>query len=63
MALGMGSFLTRGWTWNSGQLIEAVKQQQREIRNLKPELRATRQTLEKVKDQVDATEPELVAVK
>jgi AmiR/NasT family two-component response regulator len=36
-------------------LIEAVKQQQREIRDLKSELRATRQTLETVKAQVDAT--------
>jgi len=44
-------------------LIEAVKQQQREIRDLKSALRATRQTLQKVKAQVDATQPSLVATK
>ena len=58
-------------------LIEATKEQQREfqqqqallraqaaaIRSLKSELRATRQTLEKVKAQVDATQPALVAAK
>ncbi len=44
-------------------LIEAVKQQQREIRDLKSELRATRQTLQKVKAQVAATQPALVATK
>jgi hypothetical protein len=44
-------------------LIEAVKQQQREIRDLKSELRATRQTLQKVKAHVDATQPTLVAAK
>ena len=44
-------------------LIEAVKQQQKEIRNLKSELRATRQTLEKVKAQVDVSQPVFVAAK
>jgi hypothetical protein len=44
-------------------LIEAVKQQQREIRDLKSELRATRQTLQKVKAQVDSTQPTLGAAK
>ena len=51
-------------------LIEATKEQQREIqsqaaviRELKSELRATRRTLEKVKTQVDATQPTLVAAK
>jgi len=58
-------------------LIEATKEQQREIqsqqatlrtqaaaiRSLKSELRATRLTLKKVKAQVDATQPTLVAAK
>jgi len=58
-------------------LIEATKDEQREIRHqqavlrtqaaairdLKSELRATRQTLQKVKEQVAATQPALVAVK
>jgi hypothetical protein len=44
-------------------LIEAVKQQQREIRNLKSELRVTRQTVEKMKAQVTAAQPTLVAAK
>jgi hypothetical protein len=44
-------------------LIEAVKQQQREIRDLKSELRTTRQTLQKVKAQVAAIQPTLVAAK
>jgi hypothetical protein len=58
-------------------LIEAVKQQQREIRqqqavlrtqasailDLKSELRITRQTLQKVQAQVAATQPALVATK
>lgn len=58
-------------------LIEATKEQQREIklqqailhtqasaiRNLKSELRATRQTLEKVKAQVNAAQPALLAAK
>jgi hypothetical protein len=58
-------------------LIEAIKEQQREfqhqqavlrtqaavIRNLKSELRATRQTLQKVKAQVTAAQPTLVATK
>lgn len=58
-------------------LIEATKEQHREfqhqqavlrieaaeIRNLKSELRATRQALEKVKAQVAGAQPGLVAVK
>lgn len=44
-------------------LIEAVKQQQREIRDLKSELRATRQTLQQVKAQVAAAQPALIATK
>jgi hypothetical protein len=44
-------------------LIEAVKQQQREIRDLRSELRATRQTLQKVKGKVAPTQPTLVAAK
>jgi hypothetical protein len=51
-------------------LIEAMKEQQREIqsqaaviRELKSELRATRQTLEKVKAQPDSTQPTVVAAK
>jgi hypothetical protein len=54
-------------------LIEAVKQQQREIRDLKSELReirdlkselrTTRQTLQKVQAQVAGTQPTLVAAK
>ena len=44
-------------------LIEAVKQQQREIRDLKSELRATRQTLETVKAQVSASRPTMVAAR
>jgi trimeric autotransporter adhesin len=44
-------------------LIEAVKQQQREIRDLKSELRSTRQALQKVKVQVAAAQPALVAAK
>jgi len=44
-------------------LIEAVKQQQREIRDLKSELGATRETLRKVKAQVDAAQPALVSAK
>ncbi|MGA8678092.1 MAG: tail fiber domain-containing protein [Candidatus Acidiferrales bacterium] len=51
-------------------LIEAVKQQQREvkqqqreIRDLKSELRTTRQTLQKVQAQVAASQPTLVATK
>jgi endosialidase-like protein len=44
-------------------LIEAVKQQQREIRDLKSELRATRETLQKVKAQVDAAQPALVSAR
>jgi hypothetical protein len=44
-------------------LIEAVKQQQHEIRELKSQLRATRQTLQKVQAQVASTQPALVAAK
>ena len=44
-------------------LIEAVKQQQQEIRDLKSELRVTRQSLRKVKAQVAATQPAVVAAK
>ena len=44
-------------------LIEAVKQQQREIRDLKSELRETRQSLQKVKAQMNSTQPALVAEK
>jgi hypothetical protein len=44
-------------------LIEAVKQQQREIRDLKSELRTTRQTLQKVQAQVAGTQPTPVAAK
>ena len=44
-------------------LIEAVKQQQQEIRDLKSELRTTRQTLQKVQAQVAGTQPTLVAAK
>jgi hypothetical protein len=44
-------------------LIEAVKQQQQEIRDLKSELRATRQTMKKVKAQAAAAQPALVAGK
>jgi hypothetical protein len=44
-------------------LIEAVKQQQREIHDLKSELRTTRQTLQKVKAQVVAAQPTVVAMK
>jgi hypothetical protein len=44
-------------------LIEAVKQQQREIRDLKSELRTTRQTLQQVQAQVAGTQPTLVAAK
>jgi hypothetical protein len=44
-------------------LIEAVKQQQREILDLKSELRATRQTLQKVKAQMTVAQPTAVAAK
>jgi prefoldin subunit 5 len=44
-------------------LIEAIKQQQRELRDLKSELRATRQSLQKVKAQVAASQTALVAAK
>ncbi|MGA9644108.1 MAG: tail fiber domain-containing protein [Terriglobales bacterium] len=44
-------------------LIEAIKQQQREIRDLKSELRATRQSLQKVKAQVAASQLTVVASK
>jgi hypothetical protein len=44
-------------------LIEAVKQQQREILDLESELRATRQTLQKVKAQMTVAQPTAVAAK
>ncbi len=44
-------------------LIEAVKQQQQEIRGLKSELRATRQSLQKVKAQVAVSQLTVVAAK
>jgi trimeric autotransporter adhesin len=44
-------------------LIEAVKEQQKEIRDLKSELSVTRQTLQEVKVQLAADHPTLVAVK
>jgi trimeric autotransporter adhesin len=44
-------------------MLNAIKEQQREIRDLKSELRATRQTLQKVKAQVAAAQPALVAAK
>ncbi len=44
-------------------LIEATKQQQREIRALRSELRATQKTLQKVKAQVAASQPAVIAAK
>jgi hypothetical protein len=44
-------------------MLNAIKEQQGEIRALKSELRATRQTLQKVKAQVAAAQPALVAAK
>jgi len=44
-------------------LIEAVKQQQREIRDLKSELRTKRQILQEVKAHPAAAQPALVAAK
>jgi hypothetical protein len=44
-------------------MLNAIKEQQREIRDLKSELRATRQTLQKVKAQVADAPPRLVAAK
>jgi hypothetical protein len=44
-------------------MLNAIKEQQREIRDLKSELRATRQTLQKVKEQLGAPQPRLVATK
>jgi len=44
-------------------LIEAVKQQQREIRDLKSELRATRRSLQKVEAKMVVVQPSLVAAK
>jgi hypothetical protein len=44
-------------------MLNAIKEQQREIRALRSELRTTRQTLEKVKAQVAVTQPPLIATK
>jgi trimeric autotransporter adhesin len=44
-------------------MLNAIKEQQKEIRDLKFELRATRQSLQKVRAQVAAAQPALVAVK
>ncbi len=44
-------------------MVNAIKEQQKEIRDLKSELRATRQSLRKVKAQVAAAQPALVAAK
>ena len=44
-------------------MLNAIKEQQREIRALKSELRATRQTLQKVEVRVAGTQPALVAAK
>ena len=44
-------------------MLNAIKEQQKEIRDLKSELRATRQTLQKVKAQVAAAQPALAAAK
>jgi len=44
-------------------MLNAIQEQQREIRDLKSELRATRQTLQKVKAQVSTTQPRLVAAR
>jgi len=44
-------------------MLNAIKEQQGEIRALKSELRATRQTLQKVQTQVARTQPALVAAK
>ena len=44
-------------------MLNAIKEQQGEIRALKSELRATRQSLQKVQAQVAGTQPALVAAK
>jgi hypothetical protein len=44
-------------------LIEATKERQREIRDLRSELRETRQSLQKIKAQMRSTQPEGVAEK
>ncbi|HEY4841578.1 MAG TPA: DNRLRE domain-containing protein [Terriglobales bacterium] len=44
-------------------MLNAIKEQQREIRALKSELRATRQSLQKVKAQVGSRQPTVVAEK
>src|ERR1700733_7764528 len=44
-------------------MLNAIKEQQGEIRALKSELRTTRQSLQKVQAQVAATQPALVAAK
>lgn len=42
-------------------MLNAIKEQQREIRDLKSELRSTRQTLQKVRAKVGVAQPALVA--
>jgi hypothetical protein len=44
-------------------MLNAIKEQQREIRALKSELRVTRQSLQKVKAQVASRQPTVVAEK
>ncbi len=44
-------------------MLNAIKEQQREIRALRSELRVTRQTLQKVKAQVTASQPAVIAAK
>jgi hypothetical protein len=44
-------------------MLNAIKEQQKEIGGLKSELRATRQSLRKVRAQVAAAQPALVAAK
>jgi len=44
-------------------MLNAIKEQQKEIRDLKSELRATRQSLQKVKAQVAASHIAVVAAK
>jgi uncharacterized protein YlxW (UPF0749 family) len=44
-------------------MLNAIKEQQEEIRALKSELRSTRQSLQKVQAQVARTQPALVAAK
>jgi len=44
-------------------MLNAIKEQQKEIRDLKSELQATRHSLQKVKTQVAASQPTVVASK